>query len=146
MENATKALLIAAAVLIAIIIISFGLTVVRQGQQSVQDADLSEAEVTTFNSKFTVFEGTNKSTSNVNAMLDAVLGHNNNEKASGKGNYVKVDLKTKETTKTLIAKEAVSSVEKLSGNNYYNVQCTYVNGIVDTITITGIGTNAPAGN
>ena len=53
MENATKALLIAAAVLIAIILISLGLAVVRQGQEAVQDADLSEAEATQFNSKFT---------------------------------------------------------------------------------------------
>ena len=39
MENATKALLIAAAVLVAIIIISLGVYVVSLGQQQVQGAE-----------------------------------------------------------------------------------------------------------
>ena len=45
MENATKALLIAAAILVAIIIISLGLAVVRQGQEAISSADMSEAEM-----------------------------------------------------------------------------------------------------
>ena len=57
MENATKALLIAAAVLVAIIIISLTLVIVRQGQEAVAGADMSEAEVAQFNSKFNTWHG-----------------------------------------------------------------------------------------
>ena len=79
MENATKALLIAAAVLVAIIIISLTLAIVRQGTESINNADLSEAEQAQFNQKFTVYEGSNVSVSEVNALLSTVLNHNQNE-------------------------------------------------------------------
>jgi len=49
MENATKALLIAAAVLVAIIIISITLVIVNQGQEAVKGTDLSEMEASKFN-------------------------------------------------------------------------------------------------
>ena len=132
MENATKALLIAAAVLIAIILISLGLAVVRQGQEAVQDADLSEAEATQFNSKFTMYEGTNVSTSRVNAMLNAVFAHNNQEQAAGTGNYVSVS-----GDATLGA--TANTVTKLGGSKYYSVTCDYAGGsLVKTITVTAL--------
>ena len=135
MENATKALLIAAAVLIAIILISLGLAVVRQGQEAVKDADLSEAEATAFNNKFTVYEGTNVATSNVNAMLNAVFAHNNQEAAAGTNNYVSV-VTTGTATSTNLPAATTSSVTRVSGNNYYSVQCQYKNGLVNSIQIT----------
>lgn len=138
MENATKALLIAAAVLIAIILISLGLAVVRQGQEAVQDADLSEAEATQFNSKFTVYEGTSVSTANVNAMLNAVFAHNNQEAASGTGRYVSVSSKDSAgaTEVQALPGGTTASVSRVSGNNYYSVQCNYSAGIVNKIVIT----------
>ena len=134
MENATKALLIAAAVLIAIILISLGLAVVRQGQEAVQDADLSEAEATTFNSKFTMYEGSNVSTSRVNALYNAVFSHNNQEKAAGTNNTVMIQDQTKSTKVDFTA--GATSVTKKGGSAYYKVQCFYNNGIVDGISIT----------
>ena len=129
MENATKALLIAAAVLIAIILISLGLAVVRHGQEAVQDADLSEAEATQFNSKFTMYEGSNVSTSRVNAMLNAVFAHNNQETAAGTGNYVSVSGATTLTT-------GATTVSKLGGNSYYSIVCNYTGSLVTSITVT----------
>ena len=139
MENATKALLIAAAVLIAIILISLGLAVVRQGQEAVQDADLSEAEATQFNSKFTMYEGSNVSTSRVNAMLNAVFAHNNQEGAAGTENYVSVTLvNSKGDSKDMIPSSTADSVEKVAGSAYYKVECTYTAGIVTSVTATDI--------
>ena len=135
MENATKALLIAAAVLIAIILISLGLAVVRQGQEAVQDADLSEAEATQFNSKFTMYEGKKVSTSRVNTMLNAVFAHNSQEQASGTKNYVKVwDLSY--GTRRIILESDATTVEKKSGNSYYSVVCEYTRSLVTSIIIT----------
>ena len=133
MENATKALLIAAAVLIAIILISLGLAVVRQGQEAVQDADLSEAEATQFNSKFTMYEGTNVSTSRVNAMLNAVFAHNNQEQAAGTGNYVTVYFGAGTTDVALSS--GATTVNKKGGSEYYEVVCNYTGTIITSINV-----------
>ena len=70
MENATKALLIAAAVLVAILIISLGIGIFNMASEQVYNAgDLSEYQIQQFNEKFTKYEGENKSGSEVNAML-----------------------------------------------------------------------------
>jgi len=79
MENATKALLIAAAILITIILISMGIAVVRQGQEAVQSVDMSDMEIQAFNSKFTKFEKENISTSEANTLLKTVFSHNQTE-------------------------------------------------------------------
>ena len=79
MENATKALLIAAAVLIAILIISLGVFVYTRASDAVGDLDLSEYEIKQFNEKFTRYEGTNESGADVNALLQTVFNHNNSQ-------------------------------------------------------------------
>ena len=76
MENATKALLIAAAVLIAILIITLGLVVYNSSAETVKQANLSQQEVKTANEKFARYNGTNKRGSEVNAMLNTVLNAN----------------------------------------------------------------------
>lgn len=78
MENATKALLIAAAVLIAILIISLGIVVYNKASEAVTGAgDMKEYQIQQFNEKFTKYAGDNVSGSDVNAMLQTVLNHNN---------------------------------------------------------------------
>ena len=53
MENATKALLIAAAILIAIVVITLGVFVLGKGSTLVKDnSDMSDVEISTYNSKF----------------------------------------------------------------------------------------------
>ena len=128
MENATKALLIAAAVLVAIIIISLTLAIVRQGTESINNADLSEAEQTQFNQKFTVYEGSNVSTGNVNALLSTVLTHNQQEAKAGTNRFVTVSGKASQGTNA-------TSITRVTGSSYYTVTCTYTNGIVSSITV-----------
>lgn len=130
MENATKALLIAAAVLVAIIIISLTLVIVRQGQEAVKGADLSEAEAAEFNSKFLSYEGTNVSTSQVNALLNTVLVHNQQEEAAGTEIFVDV-----EEDEVVILDENDNSIPRKSGNDYYTVTCEYESGLIRTIVI-----------
>lgn len=65
MENATKALLIAAAVLVAILIISLGLVVYNMAAETVKgSANLSQQEMQTFNEQFTQYQGDNVRGSN----------------------------------------------------------------------------------
>ena len=68
MENATKALMIAGAVLIAILIISLGIGIFNSSAEQVENADLTEYQIQTFNDKFRKYEGTSKTGAEVNAL------------------------------------------------------------------------------
>ena len=83
MENATKALLIAAAVLVAILIISLGLVVYNMASETIDSVNFSGQEITAFNEKFTQYEGTNVRGTEVNAMLKTVLNSNMQSMSEG---------------------------------------------------------------
>lgn len=75
MENASKALIIAGAILLSILLVSLGIMVYTQAKGTVNDADLSSEEVQTFNNKFTTYSGT-QTGSTLNALMDAVASSN----------------------------------------------------------------------
>lgn len=103
MENATKALLIAAAVLIAILIISLGLAVYNKASNATDSADLSGAEIQAQNEKFLKYNGNKKRGSEVNALLQTVLSNNLNateDSAKVEVNGGVVDLSTDATSIT----------------------------------------------
>ena len=131
MENATKALLIAAAILIAIILISMGIAVVRQGQEAVQSVDMSEAEILAHNSKFTSYEGTNVAGSEVNVLLGIVLTHN---QQADTGAQVEVKLPTGATSGISQATNATTASRAVATARY-EVKCVLTNGLVSTIEI-----------
>ncbi len=76
MENATKALLIAAAVLVAILIISLGLVVYNMAAETVQSVNIDETEIQAHNEKFTRYEGEAKRGNDVNGLLNQALNYN----------------------------------------------------------------------
>ena len=78
MENASKALIIAGAILLAILLISLGIMIFTQAQDTVTNSGMSEAEVQSFNSKFTKYEGDIKGTM-VKSLVQEVLSNNGNE-------------------------------------------------------------------
>ena len=90
MENATKALLIAAAILVAILIISLGLAVYNKAANATDSADLSQAQVQAYNEKFLKYEGTSKRGSEVNALLTTVLNNNMSEMAENSSDSAKI--------------------------------------------------------
>lgn len=128
MENATKALLIAAAVLIAILIISFALIIYNMAAETAGNVNLSEAERTQFNSKFTTYEGTNVSGAQINALLTSVLTHNQQETVDGTNRHVEV---TGDVTQ---ATDAVS-ITRVSTSGRYTVTCVHTRGLVTAIQI-----------
>lgn len=132
MENATKALLIAAAILIAIIIISLGIAVVNQGREAVGNADLSEAEIEAFNSKFLSYEGSSRSAADVNALLSQVLTHNQTETQNGKNRLVTI---TDENSTGAKVDNTNGIITKVSEGKRYTVTCVRANGLVTTIKI-----------
>ena len=133
MENATKALLIAAAILIAILVISLGLVAYNMAAQQMQSADMTEAELTQFNGKFQAYEDTNATANDVNAMLNTVLTHNSAEAQSGRGLYVEV---TAGNTGAVSLATSATSVANRATTGYYTIQCSLTAGRVSSITVT----------
>ena len=62
MENASKALIIAGAILLSILLISLGIMIFTQAQDVVTGSGMTEAQLSSFNQKFVKYEGTKKGT------------------------------------------------------------------------------------
>ena len=76
MENASKALIIAGAILLAILIISLGILIYNQASSVVNDNAMSQVELQNFNQQFTQYEGDAVRGSTVRALYQAVLANN----------------------------------------------------------------------
>ena len=77
MENASKALIIAGAIIVSIVIISLGVMIVGNVSGIISSqSDMSSQEVQAFNSPFLAYEGTQKG-SNARTLYNLVKSHNN---------------------------------------------------------------------
>lgn len=76
MENASKALIIAGAILLSILIIGLGMFIYNQAAGAMGNANLDSEKVTAYNSKFEQYEGTQSGT-NARALCDLIRNHNN---------------------------------------------------------------------
>ncbi len=97
MENASKALIIAGAILLAILLISLGIMIFTQAQDTVSSSGMSQAEVQAFNSKFTKYEGNAIRGSQVKSMIQEVRASNSSDIADGNGRCIKLVYKEKGT-------------------------------------------------
>ena len=131
MENASKALIIAGAILLSILIISLGVVVFQQAQNIANSNGMSDVEKTAFNSKFTQYERDEIKGTEVRALVQAARTSNadpNNEEKQ-----VKINNKA-------------PGDDKFATGTTYKVVCGYSNqgnnkGLVDNITITKANTN-----
>ena len=106
MENATKALLIAAAVLIAILIISLGIVIYNQASETVSSVNMSGQEIQAFNDQFLKYDGTGKRGTEVNALLKTALNNNIAERTENNG---------EDTAKCVIISGGVGSIDAAAG-------------------------------
>ena len=90
MENASKALIIAGAILLSIIIISLGIMVVNNARNQIGGANLSKEQIQTFNSQWENYVGTTKTAAEVRAMFSSVIANNVAETQSGEKRYVNI--------------------------------------------------------
>lgn len=120
MENATKALLIAAAVLVAILIISFGLVIYNKSTTATDSADLTATQIQAQNEKFARYEGENQRGSVVNALLQTALTYNTT--ATSDGAKVKVAMDGTNGA-VLLATDEKSINSKVDTSKLYNIQC-----------------------
>lgn len=101
MENASKALIIAGAILLAIVIISLGLIVVNNTRNVTDNTNLSEQEIQAFNAKFTPYQGTEVLGTKVKALAQIALASNqqNSNKVTVSGGVVKDEWKDTSSVK-----------------------------------------------
>lgn len=78
MENASKALLIAASILIVIILIAFGMQTINstKGTQASVKTTMDATEKASFNNKFTSYVGKNKSAAEAKGLANVVVSNN----------------------------------------------------------------------
>lgn len=128
MENASKALIIAGAILLAILLISLGIMVFTQAQETVNDTSLSQAEVTSFNSNYLKYEGKQSGTM-VKSLFSDVIA--NNAKESNP------DIAVTFTTGSLSSATSGISTSKIDTTKQYTVVLGYgSDGRVNSVTIT----------
>lgn len=125
MENASKALIIAGAILLAILIIALGVFIFNKAKSATNMDDLSNQQVEAHNSTFQNYEGTINGTQ-AKALIDAV--RNNNQSMPDLG-----DITIDGVTKTGITSNADLAAEK----NSYKPTKQYVVSITDYQTSDG---------
>ena len=75
MEYASKALIIAGAILLAIAIIGIGMYVYNNASEAMSGTDLTEEQVNTYNEQFTRYQGSIQG-SRAKTLCNTVAGHN----------------------------------------------------------------------
>jgi len=147
MENASKALIMAGAILLAILIISLGVMVFRNMSNSVvNDTSLDKQTITAFNSKIQAYVGNNKTGSQVNTLRDIVISINNNAKVQGGSLQNVKEMKIdgdNAVTYNISSNIVTISGTKADTSKFYRVDVHYneETGLIDTITAT-VPTNA----
>ena len=76
MENSSKALIIAGAILLSILIIGLGMFIYQQAAGAMEGVNMNSQEVQAYNSQFLNYEGQRNGAS-VRALCDLVRNHNN---------------------------------------------------------------------
>lgn len=139
MENASKALIIAGAILLAILIISLGIMIYQQASGVVNNNSMSEVDITSFNSKFTQYEGANIRGAQVNSLLDQIRT-NNVTYQDDSSRQVSVEVTAtnwQSGTKPSGNITGNTTITKALTGNTYTVKCTMDSktGLVNKVTI-----------
>lgn len=138
MENASKALIIAGAILISIVLVSVGVIVVQSLDPSSATEKMDEQAVQAFNSKFDSYIGVNVSGTSVRSLLRAVAT-NNTTNAEEESKIIKVT--TNGLTDNITEESATEKINNLIpkiGTAYrYEVTTSTnnVSGIIEKINI-----------
>lgn len=81
MENASKALIIAGAILLSILLISLGIYIFTQAQTVVNGSGMTQAEVKSFNEQFLKYERTSVKGSEVKSLIQEVNVNNKQDES-----------------------------------------------------------------
>ena len=127
MENASKALIIAGAILLSILIISLGIMIYNQAAGVVNNNAMSDAEKTTFNAKFEQYAGTAVKGAQVRGLYQQVITSNADE--NNEERKVSIGTSGQES-------DTITNIPNtIKAANTYEVTIEYgTDGLVDIIT------------
>ena len=152
MENASKALIIAGAIIISIMVISLAVLVFnRMGGEAKEQANMDEEQIAAFNSKLTPYLG-RQSGSQVNALIQYVISANNSAVSSRDatkaititfpGNDTGIKVTTDPSTGGMSVTYGTGLKKVTTGStSYYDVSGEHdTNGLLTTIKVTAVTT------
>ena len=93
MENASKALIIAGAILLSILLISLGVLVYNNAKDTATGTNLDSEKAQTFNDKISSYCGKNKSASNMNGLVSAISASNGAQKGKSDQHFITITIK-----------------------------------------------------
>lgn len=136
MENASKALIIAGAILISILLIGVGVAIYQRSMDPINEANnsMSDQEKQIFNQKFEDYAGQNVRGSTVKSLISAVIA-NNATYSEEEDKKITVN-NTSDDSSLSQQRNGIKSTAK------YKVDLGYSKGLVHTITIEAVGTNS----
>lgn len=145
MENASKALIIAGAILISIVLITLGVVILGQGQEVVNSSNMDAQAISSFNSQFTQYEGDSVTGSRVNTLINAVISSNTVSNRDGELNKL-INITVPDSNSIELNTTTVSDVTYVSGvktraksGTIYSVKVDYgTAGYINTITISKV--------
>ena len=79
MENASKALIIAGAILLSILLISLGIMVYTNAKGTIGETNLNSEEIQTFNTKISQYCGKNKGAEDMNSLISTIAALNGSQ-------------------------------------------------------------------
>lgn len=144
MENASKALIIAGAILLSILLISLGVMVFQQGQEAIKNSGMSKAEISAFNGQFTKYEGDRRG-SDIKSLIQEVNTSNASDGSEGNTRQIRITAAGGATiteTNSTNANTQITvykySTARISSTSNYNVSITDYDssGFISAITIT----------
>ena len=136
MENASKALIIAGAILLAILIISLGIMILGKAQDTINGSGMTQAEVQAFNEKFTKYEGQQRGSS-VRSLIQEVISNNGTQENIDSGRLVAVEGKANTNGAGIsVSSTTVSGTANIKNTATYTISFEYAaNGCVNKIII-----------
>lgn len=136
MENASKALIIAGAILLAILIISLGIMILGKAQDTINGSGMTQAEVQAFNEKFTKYEGKQRGSS-VRSLIQEVISNNGTQENIDSGRLVAVEGTANTNGAGIsVSSTTVSGTANIKNTATYTISFEYAaNGCVNKIII-----------
>lgn len=144
MENASKALIIAGAILLGILIVGLGMFIYQQAAGAARGFDLKPQEIQAYNAKFQAYEG-RQNGSSVIQLCNEVRAHNSSNQED---NTLQISVtygsvgtaKTNATLDTAVTFETITNVKNaIRSGKLYNVTFqTATSGRIMNITITDL--------
>ena len=106
MENATKAIIIAGSILIAIALIAVAVRVLNESQEPAEQVGgtMESTEISMFNSKFLAYVGSNKSSAEIKSLLNLIMANNATAKSMIEVNFDGTVYNSKATVQDVLLK------------------------------------------